>query len=224
MAISLIVETGHGYNNANSYVAATPHNYADGAGGMFSFGADQYFADRMVPTNPPNQLWFPQPKADQVDPNAELKTACLIQASSFLDAFWRALFKGQKKTQAQTMCWPRVGATIDEGAYDTAVVFWPGYGKSISTFIIGNEQIPIQVLTCCCELAARSAALGCFTYPGELAPDITGDQFVISEKIGPIEVTYKDQKPTITLFRKCEMLLAPILRGGGGSTIPLVRG
>jgi Putative DnaT-like ssDNA binding protein len=224
MAISLVVETGQGLNNANSYVGPTLETYSDGTqSGLFQFGADQYFADRMVPTNPPNQVWFPQPKQDQVDQNAELKAACLIAASAFLDAYWRSLFKGQKKTQAQSRCWPRVGATIDEGAYDTAVVFWPGYGKSLSTFIIGTEQIPIQILECCCELASRSAALGGFTYPGELAPDINEDQFVMSEKIGPIEVVYKDQKPSITLMRKCEMLLQPILRGSGG-TIPLVRG
>jgi hypothetical protein len=224
MAITLIVETGDGLNNANSYVDLTPQNYNDGSqGGVFSFGVDQYFADRMVPTAPPTQVWFPQPKPDQPDPNAQLKTGCLIQASFFLDYYWRSLFKGQKKTQAQSLCWPRVGATIDEGAYDTAVVFWPGYGKSLSTFIIGTKQIPIQILMCTCELASRSAALGNFTYPGELAPDISGDDFVLDEKIGPIAVTYKKEKPSITLFRKCEMLLQPILRGSGG-TIPLVRG
>jgi len=102
-------------------------------------------------------------------------------------------------------------------------VFWPGYGKSLSTFIIGSNEIPIQVKMCCAELASRSAALGNFQYPGELAPDLTPDNFIVEEKVGPIEVVYKKEVPSVTIFRFCEMLLAPILRGGGGS-IPLARG
>jgi hypothetical protein len=218
LAINLVYESGAGLGSSNAYVSPNSQTYADGS----IFGADQYFVDRM--STGPGQLWFPPaPTNDDPDPNADIKKACLIKASFFLDYFWRAWFKGQKKTQQQALCWPRVGATIDEGAYDTAVVFWPGYGKSLSTFIIGTNEIPIQVKMCCAELASRSAALGNWAYPGELAPDITGDDFVIQEKIGPIDVTYKREKPTVTILRFCEMLLAPILRGGGGS-IPLVRG
>lgn len=219
MAINLVFESGAGLSNSNAYVSAATKTYADGS----QFGADQYFVDRMA-TGTPNQLWFPPPPTnDDPDPNADLKSACLIKASFFLDYFWRAWFKGQKGTQLQALCWPRVGATIDEGAYDTAVVFWPGYGKSLSTFIIGSNEIPIQVKMCCAELASRSAALGNFQYPGELAPDLTPDNFIVEEKVGPIEVVYKKEVPSVTIFRFCEMLLAPILRGGGGS-IPLARG
>jgi hypothetical protein len=222
--VNLIYESGAGLNTANSYVDVQTQTYADGS----KFGAEQYFADRLG-SGTGNTLWFPpapsfvDPASTQPDPNADIKRACLIKATYFLDYYWRSWFKGQKKTQPQNLCWPRVGATIDEGAYDTAVVFWPGYGKSISTFIIGTQEIPIQVKMCCCELASRSAVLGNFMYPGELAPDITDDNFVQSEKIGPIEVTYRRDKPTITILRFCEMLLAPILRGSGGS-IPLARG
>ena len=217
--VSLVYESGLGINNSNSYVDVPLQTYADGS----QFGADQYFTDRLG-SGTGNTTWFPPaPTNGDPDPNADIKRGCLIKATFFLDYYWRAWFKGQKKTQPQSLCWPRVGATIDEGAYDTAVVFWPGYGKSISSFIIGTQEIPIQVKMCCAELASRSAVLGNFQYPGELAPDITGDDFVQSERIGPIEVTYRRDKPSITILRFCEMLLAPIVRGGGGS-IPLARG
>jgi hypothetical protein len=212
MPISLNVETGLGLATSNSYVGADDFTYADGS----VFGADTYFTERGAPIAPPNQAWFP-PGPD------DIKAACLIKASFFLDYYWRSLFKGQKKTQQQRLVWPRVGATIDEGAYDTAVVFWPGYGKSISTFIIGTNEIPIQVKMCVAELAARSAQLGGFTYPGELAPDLSTDNYVLLEKVGPIEVEYKQSVPPVTIFRFCEMLLAPIIRGSGG-TVPLARG
>lgn len=219
MPVPLVFENGVGLSNANSYVDVATQTYADGS----TFGADYYFSQRLA-YGTGNTLWFaPAPTNGDPDPNSDIKKACLIVATQFLDYYWRAWFKGQKKTQPQNLCWPRVGATIDEGAYDTAVVFWPGYGKSISTFIIGTQEIPIQVKMCCCELASRSAQLGNFQYPGVLAPDLTGDDYVLSEKVGPIEVTYKKEKPAITIFRMCEMLLAPIVRGGGGS-IPLARG
>lgn len=225
MAITLVCEYGAALNNANSYVDIQPVQYSDGTqSGSFLFSCEQYFADRMVPTEPPNQIWFPPQHGDQPDPNDQLKKACLIRATAFLDSYWRTSFKGSKKTQAQTLCWPRTGATIDEGSYDAAISFWPGYGKSYSAFLIGNQQIPKPILECCCELASRSAILGGFAYPGDLAPDITGDDFVVSERLGPIEVTYKDQKPSITLMRYCEMLLQPILKNSGGGQIPLVRG
>src|SRR3954467_776997 len=107
MPINLVYESGTGLTTAHSYLDAVSHTYADGS----VFGADQYFTDRMAPA----QIWFPPaPSNGDPDPNAEIKKACLIKASFFLDYFWRAWFKGQKKTQPQSLCWPRVGATIDE--------------------------------------------------------------------------------------------------------------
>lgn len=159
------------------------------------------------------------------DPYYNLIAAALIKASAFTDFYWRAVFKGQKATYAQQLAWPRVGATIDEGAYDTAVVFYPGYGKSISTFIIGSKEIPLYLKWCVTEIAQRVLSYGAFQYPADLATDISNSTSAVkSERVGPIQVEYEKAFMTpVTIYRMAEMLMAPLVRGGGG-TVPMARG
>lgn len=202
--MAFVVEDGTGLTTANSYATVAY--------------ADDYFATRMSPN-------WPAPPAEGDDPNTNLKQACLVSATDFIDFYWRSQFKGIKCTYAQRLAWPRIGATVDEGS---GLNYWPGYGNSaVDGFLISNTTLPEMLTMCCAELASRAYIMGlpkgAPTSPGQLAPDITEDAFIESETIGPLSTHYKD-KPVATIYRFCEMLLAPILQMGGGSMVRLSRG
>jgi hypothetical protein len=200
MSVSLIVETGSLIANANSYVDVTY--------------ADTYFAQRAAPLTGPNQKW-----CDGTGGNVDLKSAALIKATQFLEYYWHQLYKGQRLTYTQALSWPRVGATLEAGDASSSY-YWKG-----QPFLIPIDQIPDILKQAECELASRSLILGAFSYPEDLAPDITPENSaVISEKVGPIEVTYdKSLRQVVTIYRIAEMLLQPILRSSSGQ-IALERG
>lgn len=81
--MGLIVETGEGLPDANSYATATE--------------ADAYF-DGMMET-----VWETA--------TSVAKDAALIKATIYIDGTYQNRFNGLKKTNTQALEWPRVGAT-----------------------------------------------------------------------------------------------------------------
>lgn len=83
--MTLIVETGAGLANAESYISTTD--------------ADSYHAARG------NTAW--------ADLGTEDKEAALRRASDYMTGAYRDRWKGYRATSAQALDWPRVGAVVD---------------------------------------------------------------------------------------------------------------
>lgn len=87
MAITLVVEDGSGNPDANSYTD-------------ISF-LDQYHSDRG------NAYW------DGLDD--EVKKACAIRATDYIDKRFKRRFRGFRSSQDQSLAWPRFNAFDDDG-------------------------------------------------------------------------------------------------------------
>lgn len=81
----MIVETGNGFSDANSYVSVV-------------YG-DNYFSARG------NTAWEELPE--------ETKEMCLIKATDFVDSSFQ--WRGKKSTQEQALCFPRINLVDDDG-------------------------------------------------------------------------------------------------------------
>lgn len=144
--MALIVETGLGVANADSYV---------------SVGQAQAFAD---------QLGFSWPSA----PN--LAEQALRRATRFIDAAYRGRFVGVRvKGRMQSLEWPRTGAFVPqvpkcEAAGDPLGLeeYWSGqngrgygvgYGAGVPAYVLlPNNVVPPEVIEATIEAAVREAA------------------------------------------------------------------
>ena len=81
----MIVETGNGFSDANSYVSVV-------------YG-DNYFSARG------NTAWE--------ELSEETKEMCLIKATDFVDSSFQ--WRGKKATQEQSLCFPRINLVDDDG-------------------------------------------------------------------------------------------------------------
>lgn len=152
--------------------------------------ADAYFADRG------NAVW------DAFD-NSDNKTPALIKATDFMLQMYRIRWQGYRFLTTQALDWPRAYVpTPDQIGYGF------GYALYYSTNVIPNE-----IKTACAELALRAAT----STTGELAPDLTPDDYIKLARVGPISVEYSAYRPLISLFRSVEARLAPFLVGSMGT-------
>jgi SLT domain-containing protein len=132
------------------------------------------------------------------------KQAALIRASAYIDGKyqaqnscgrWESLFSGAKTGgRAQSLQWPRTGATDNEG------------------HAIPADEVPIEI-----EQATYQAALREIVLPGSLSPDYVASQTIKREKVGPLETEFAvsdsasgagSVRPVITVV---DELLAPLL-------------
>jgi hypothetical protein len=132
------------------------------------------------------------------------KQAALIRASAYIDGKyqfenacgrWESLFSGVKTGgRAQTLQWPRTGATDNEGS------------------AIPPDEVPNEI-----EQATYEAALREIVNPGSLSPDYVATQAIKREKVGPLETEYAvsdgasgaaSARPVITTV---DEMLAPLL-------------
>jgi hypothetical protein len=115
------------------------------------------------------------------------KKAALIKATAYIEANfpWST---GQKANWDQALGWPRVGAEDIDG-YD-----------------IEFDVIPLCVKHACAELALES-------FLGTLWSDET-EQTVVSETVGPLSVTYKEEDVSTA----SKSLVEGLLRGLYGSS------
>lgn len=132
------------------------------------------------------------------------KQAALIRASAYIDGKyqaqnscgrWESLFSGAKTGgRAQSLQWPRTGATDNEG------------------HAIPADEVPIEI-----EQATYQSALREIALPGSLSPDYVASQTIKREKVGPLETEFAvsdsasgagSVRPVITVV---DELLAPLL-------------
>lgn len=183
------VEDGTGLSNANSFVPVS--------------AADQYFSDRGFLGS---QYW----PAENVTPN--LKKACLVNATQFIDYHFRTRFKGRKLTKSQALSWPRSGAIVDGADWGNGL-YLAGYGTVRTGFLIDVNEIPIFLALATIELGSKCFQLGDGTIPGILAPDIpAGEASLISLNIGrgAVAKTWRPGRTPFTTYRFVEMIISPI--------------
>jgi hypothetical protein len=156
MAVEIIVETGSGVANANSYVSvANARVYAEARG--VDFPAD----------------------------NDEAATM-LIRASDYLEA-QECLYQGKRTSSAQSLAWPRVGV------------------------VLNCDEVPPNVIPK--SLIAAQVQLAMAINAGfDLQPNVSPQDYVTREKVGPIETEYADPTKVgiMPTFTAANALLAPL--------------
>jgi hypothetical protein len=161
--MALVVEDGTGLTNAQSLCSvATADSYWTTRGGTLgeSWGA-----------------------AVVVD-----KELALARASDYVRNQSRYRWRGSKKTYAQRMPWPRLGAVERDGP------------------AIPETVVPWQVAEAVSYLAARSVG-------GEdLSPDLARGGRIVSERIDVLSTTYGDDASPYDILQVVDGLLAPLLR------------
>lgn len=115
-----------------------------------------------------------------------MKDVKLRMATDYLQAKYSGGWKGYRVTALQALDWPRYGVTVDR-------------------VTLVSDQLPVQLVRACCELALKAI-------DGPLTAD-EGAQ-VKAEKVGQIEVTYADGARQQTRFASVESMLRPLLQGG----------
>jgi hypothetical protein len=123
------------------------------------------------------------------------KEQALRRATDYMGQMYAAKWKGVRAHAGQALDWPRADVRL------------PGAG------CVPSDAIPKQITQAMAELALRAAA-------GELAPDL--GRTVAEKTIGPIKTVYAAGAPEYVRYRSIELLLQPLL-GGGGLGIRLER-
>lgn len=162
--MTIVVEDGTGLATANALVAAaTVTAYATSVG---------------------NTAWAAATTAAQ--------EAAIVRATNYLrdETLWA--WRGQKKTYAQRMPWPRTGAQEQRGP------------------AVPDDVVPWRVTDACC-----AAALLELSSPGSLQPKLARGGQVVSESIGPISTSYAAGAPARDTITQVAGILAPLLRRAG---------
>ena len=213
MAITLVVEDGSGDPAANAYVSED--------------FVDQYHEDRG------NSHW-----ASITD--AEIKKACIIRATDYIDKRFRRSFRGYRMQRDQALAWPRMGA-FDNDDYQIT-------------------EVPPQLQKAAAEYALRAAIYNVLAPDAQRPvpsqdmtsadPSSTQTDVIIgavkskSEKVGPLEesTTYEGSQQLsaassngsravqstiiqdwiIPQYPEADLLIEDLLEGGG-TQIELVR-
>lgn len=125
-----------------------------------------------------------------------LREGYLRLATEYMLQVYRNRWQGVRYTETQALDWPRTGVVRD-------------------SWVVAIDEIPVEVKRACAELALRASA-------GTLNPDLS--QGVISEKVGPIAVTYDHYSPQSPRYKAIEAMLAPyLLTTGNGVSVKLER-
>lgn len=122
------------------------------------------------------------------------KEAALRKATDYMVQVYSLRWKGNRVTATQALDWPREGVEV--------------YG-----FEIDSDVLPEAVANACAELALRASA-------GDLTPDVT--RRTLREKVGPIEVEYDPNAPTLPDYQAIDNMLAPYLDNSGSSVFRTV--
>ena len=111
------------------------------------------------------------------------------------------MWNGRKASRSQRMAWPRSGVVTQDGE-------------------IAPDEIPVEVVEACCELA------GFFVEQDYLAPlDRGGD--IASLSVDVISIAYNGTAPAETVFPSLSGLLAglgTVCTGKGGGIMEVGRG
>ena len=161
----MAIEVGDGTGKANavSYISA-----AD---------ATTYFAARG------DEVWAEQEPSTQ--------EAALVRATAALDSWLRGRWLGTKKTQAQSLAWPRTGVVDEEG------------------YTILDTTIPVQLKQATCEVAMIELT------ERFIQQTVSKDNTIAAESVGPIAVSYRADAPTVKTYPHVEALLRGLAAIGG---------
>jgi hypothetical protein len=177
--MALTVETGAGLTDADAYCS-------------LEF-ADAYLAARG------ETLWA-------TDTTESQREQAIRRATDYMQQVYRYRWAGYRKTQDQSLDWPR---------YEVPRLDVPSsYGYGLLPAFYPDNTVPAEVQRACAYLALKAAA-------GELAPDVA--RVTTREKIDVIEVEYAEGATPWVRFRAVDNLLAGLLKGDSGSTITLRR-
>ena len=169
--MTLTVEDGTAKTDAESFISV-----AD---------ADTYF------TNRGNATWAALTTAQ--------KEQALRKATDYMEAMYRARWKGYVKTATQALAWPRSFVYLEPFVVG-AVGAYP--------YLVSDTTVPDIVKHACAELAVKASA-------AELAPDL--EVAVTREKIDVIEVEYDVNALPYKQYRLVDRLLSRYLVGSGAS-------
>jgi hypothetical protein len=169
--MTLTVETGTGSATAESFISVTD--------------ADTYFSNRG------NATWAALTDAQ--------KEQNLRKATDYIEAMYRARWKGYVKTATQALAWPRSFVYLEPFVVG-AVGSYP--------YLVDDDIVPTEVKNACAELAYKSSQ-------AELAPDL--EQGVRSEKIDVIAVEYDTNSLPYKQYRLVDKMLGRYLNGSGAS-------
>lgn len=123
----------------------------------------------------------------------EDKEPALRKATQWMDGQFRGRIKGRKTNATQSLAFPRVGCTDEDGnEFD-------------------DDVIPAPWLAATFEAAAREA-----DNIGTLFPDV--DRKTSSEKVGPIAVSYEPGQDGKTDLTVIDNLVSGLLSSGGSAT------
>lgn len=144
------------------------------------------------------------------------RNEALLRASDYIDGRyrvrlttgrWRSAFVGERTDgRSQAREWPRTNAVDYEGNE------------------IPTDEVPTEI-----ENATYEAALRELATPGSLSPDYTPSAQAMKEKVGPIEVQYRDNAPTQDnktpnrpIVPAIDEIVAPLLRAVSDYPVALV--
>lgn len=165
--MALVIETGALVPGANSYVSAQD--------------ATAYLAARGM-----DAAWS--------DLDVSGQEALLARAADYMQAAYRNRWKGYRRTDTQSMDWPRQGVLVSDLPY----------GALVQYNVIPNEVKAAQI-----ELALRQMA----DTSAPLMADLS--RGVSAERVGSIHVTYDTGSPQQVRFAQVDSLLMPYLLSVG---------
>lgn len=163
----MIVEDGTIVANADSYVTVAE--------------ADAYLAARGMDT-----AWALLSNT--------VKESLLVRAVDYMQAAYRARWKGHRSWDTQSLDWPRQGVLMTDMPI----------GQQIQYNTIPRELKAGQI-----ELALRQMA----DQATPLMRDL--ERGVVSEGVGPLSVTYDTNSPQQVRYAQVENLLAPLMHSSG---------
>lgn len=139
-------------------------------------------------TNRANTTWDAMDDTDDKEP-------ALRKATDYMTACYRDRWEGVRYSEDQALDWPRAGVVRD-------------------SWVVGYDEVPVEVQKACAELALKSVS-------GDLNPDLK--QGKLSVTVGPIKTVYDKNSPQWKRYRFIDAMLAPFLNAGGGCSVRLER-
>tara|TARA_R100000951_G_scaffold116282_2_gene127416 strand:- start:530 stop:1051 length:522 start_codon:yes stop_codon:yes gene_type:complete len=168
MAAQFVVEDGTGLATANAYVSVAQ--------------VDQYAEDFLADST----TWTALTEA--------VRQFHIRTATRFLDARYRATWKGWRANELQALDWPRFGAS-DKSGYE-----------------IDSESLPAALVSGACQLAIESVT-------ADLMPNQSTDGTVkkVSKTLGPISTSteYSGSSKGVPVYRMASSVIAELLRPSG---------
>lgn len=113
---------------------------------------------------------------------------------------YRLRWAGVRRTITQAQDWPRELVPIKDA---------PAAYPSVAAYY-ANDIVPTAVQNANIALAIKSQT-------ATLNPDLT--QALLAVKAGSVAVDYDPRSPQVKRYREIDMLLAPLLKSGGGTVV-----